>query len=317
VTTPNPTHPPAPRRALRPPRGFSLIELLVVIAAVALLVVLLLPALAGARERGRRVACAQNLKSFCQAGHAYSITVRKEYYIPCFFDWEDNVGWFMGERGAGTGDFITNQQAAICPSTRNRIRPGLLLSEAMQGVPVAELFGRDFLNDAFWAARDRTDDAGGHSYEVFDWMEPGRYPDGQLIYENTTLASQFGWSFRSDLVEATTHLRLKTASTVLFPDRCHFMADNDNDESPFPGIGRPDGTNNWPDPWNNHGAAGFNACFLDGHASWLAASDPQRLVKMWIDGCDEPPHNFTQVSSYRSRPFQWRGVTLPEYFIPP
>lgn len=55
-----------------PPAGFTLIELLVVISIISLLVALLLPALANAREAGRRITCLTNLKSMNQAANMYA-----------------------------------------------------------------------------------------------------------------------------------------------------------------------------------------------------------------------------------------------------
>lgn len=62
--------------------GFTLIELLVVIAVIAVLMGILMPALNLARDQGRRMKCASNLKSLATANGLYAAN-HDDWSVPC------------------------------------------------------------------------------------------------------------------------------------------------------------------------------------------------------------------------------------------
>ena len=94
--------------------GFTLVELLVVIAIIAMLAGFLLPALASAREKGRRTVCIANLEQIGLAVEGYA----GDYggYFPSGYGWngseeeaaltfEEYVEWF--------GDAATGERIAV------------------------------------------------------------------------------------------------------------------------------------------------------------------------------------------------------------
>jgi prepilin-type N-terminal cleavage/methylation domain-containing protein/prepilin-type processing-associated H-X9-DG protein len=218
------------RRCIRR-AGFTLIELLVVIAIIAILASLLLPALAKAKEKGKRIACLNNLKQMDLGSQLYA---------------QDNEGHLIADSlGAPPGvrnnadddlnwlypDYVNNLNSFVCASTKNNVRPNTI-TLFYPGNPrvVVDLRDNALNRNALT----------GHSYEVLGNVRSNKLTESFL--ETYTLKYAPGF----------VGMRPGTSEFWIF-----FDAD---DSAP----------NNKQDKGDNHNGEGANVAFCDGHVEWIS-----------------------------------------------
>lgn len=158
-------------RIRRAASGFTLIELLVSISIIALLIAILLPALASAREAARTVTCASNQRQLGLALFIYA-TENKEF-LPASLT-RYNAPWGLGDlywfqelmrQGLAIGDASRTTNNAVCPADKEPFTPYL-------GPGEAEIFNASY-GANLWAMIRDYDTVNGLS----DW---NAYPDGTL-----------------------------------------------------------------------------------------------------------------------------------------
>jgi prepilin-type N-terminal cleavage/methylation domain-containing protein len=113
--------------------GFTLIELLVVVAIITILVALLLPALANAKEKARRTACKNHLRQFSIGLQLYG---------------DDNLQWLP--TGASEYGPLDDHIPVIKTNTRNAI---IVYTRSWQVLDCPSL-GKPFNQPAGWSERD-------------------------------------------------------------------------------------------------------------------------------------------------------------------
>jgi len=107
-----------------PRRAFSLLELLISLGVIAILLAILLPTLASARESTRCVRCGSNQRQLITAWTAYANDYR-ERVMPLAYTSSADVGlggpvFWWGSYGAATGS-VNHEQGFIAPYIASRL----------------------------------------------------------------------------------------------------------------------------------------------------------------------------------------------------
>ncbi len=215
------------------PKAFTLIELLVVIAIIAILASMLLPALAKAKDKAKKINCLSNCRQLGLGSQLYATEYNGHLLIDTrgappntWLNGKDDLAWLCPT-------YIPATKAFTCPGTVNNIRTNKINDPYSK-----QSVFQDLLDNAPQGALGTN----GHSYEVL-----GEVRTVNKVTQNFCLTYVLEY-----------HPTLGKSGYKPGPSGFWLMHDSDDA-----------GTNNKWDKPDNHADHGGNVTYCDGHAAWV------------------------------------------------